>query len=140
MNLPPLPDGPAPLYFTAALVGAALLAWGLARVRTAARRTPAAVVTATLGALLCTAYSGDTSWRFARDHLGMTSASERGVMFAAAELGLFAMALMARQNLAADGAPGTPGVLVWVVTGFQVIPAYSETGPVAGTVRAFVGA
>lgn len=141
MNLPALADASrTPLYLAAVLVTAvAALAWALARVRAAARRTPAAVVTATIGALLCTAYSGDTSWRFARDHLGMHSPSERAVMFAAAELGLFAMALMARQNLTTTGAPGTPGVLVWVVTGVQVIPAYSETGAVAGTVRAFVG-
>jgi hypothetical protein len=89
--------------------------------------------------MLCTAYSGDTSWNFARDHLAMHGAGERAVMFAAGELALFAVALMARQNLTADGAPGTPGVLVWVITGVQVIPAFSESGIVAGTVRAFVG-
>ncbi|MET9414128.1 hypothetical protein ABZY03_08040 [Streptomyces klenkii] len=102
-------------------------------------RVPAAVVVAAVGAVVCTAYSADTSWNFAGDHLGMTSAGERAMMFAAAELGLFAMAFMARQNLRTDGAPGTPGVLVWIVTGVQVIPAYSESGIVAGTVRAFVG-
>jgi hypothetical protein len=141
VNLPALPESArTPLYLAVVLAaGTAVLVWSITRVRRAARRTPAAVVTATLGALLCTAYSGDTSWRFARDHLGMHSMSERALMFGAAELGLFAMALMARQNLTAAGAPGTPGVLVWVVTGVQVIPAYSETGPVAGTVRAFVG-
>jgi hypothetical protein len=94
---------------------------------------------AAVGAMVCTAYSADTSWNFARDHLGMTSGTERGVMFSAAEIGLFAMALMARQNLRTQGAPGTPGVLVWVVTGVMVIPAFSESGIVAGTVRAFVG-
>ncbi|GAA2761933.1 membrane protein [Streptomyces paradoxus] len=60
-------------------------------------------------------------------------------MFAAAELALFATALMARQNLATQGAPGLPGTLVWVITGVQVIPAYAESGPIGGTVRAFVG-
>lgn len=60
-------------------------------------------------------------------------------MFAAAELALFATALMARQNLAAQGAPGLPGTLVWVITGVQVIPAYAESGLIGGTVRAFVG-
>jgi hypothetical protein len=141
VNLPAIPEAArTPLYLAVVLAaGTAVLVWSATRVRRAARRTPAAVVTATLGALLCTAYSGDTSWRFARDHLGMHSFSERGMMFGAAELGLFAMALMARQNLTTTGAPGTPGVLVWVVTGVQVIPAYSETGPIAGTVRAFVG-
>lgn len=129
-----------PLYSLPVLaVLAGVLAYAVKRLRASGARPPAAVVTAAVAALLCTAYSGDTSWRFARDHLGMASGSERAVMFAAAELGLFSMALMARQNLRAVGAPGTPGVLVWVVTGVQVIPAYSETGLVAGTVRAFVG-
>lgn len=118
---------------------AGVLAFAARAVRRAAKTTPAAVVVAALGAMLCTAYSGDTSWNFARDHLAMHSTAERIVMFAAGELALFAVALMARQNLTADGAPGTPGALVWVITSVQVIPAFSESGIVAGTVRAFVG-
>ncbi|MFF7158101.1 hypothetical protein [Streptomyces sp. NPDC008139] len=118
---------------------AAVLAFAATRVRRSAGHPPAAVVVAALGALLCTAYSGDTSWNFAADHLGMSSAGERSIMFAAAELGLFSMALMARQNLRTSGAPGTPGALVWVITGVQVIPAFSESGIVGGFVRAFVG-
>ena len=56
------------------------------------------------------------------------------------ELALFATALMARQNLnGPNAAPGVPGVLVWAITGVQIIPAYAESGPVGGTVRAFVG-
>jgi hypothetical protein len=117
----------------------AVLAFAIRAARNAARTMPRAVVVAALGAMLCTAYSGDTSWNFARDHLAMHGVGERAVMFAAGELALFAVALMARQNLNTDGAPGTPGVLVWVITGVQVIPAYSESGIVAGTVRAFVG-
>jgi hypothetical protein len=98
------------------------------------------VLVASLAAMACTAYSGDTSWRFAEHRLGMTSAAERGAMFAAAELALFSCALMARQNLRGpQGAPGTPGLLVWFITGVQVIPAYSESGFVGGTVRAVVG-
>ncbi|MEV7387590.1 hypothetical protein [Streptomyces sp. NPDC091215] len=103
------------------------------------RRSPAAVLVAALAAAACTAYSADTSWRFAADYLGMTSTGERAAMFAAAELALFACALMARQNLKTQAAPGVPGALVWVVTGVQVIPAYAESGPVGGTVRAVVG-
>lgn len=114
-----------------------LLAVLAALLRTA--RPPAAVVVAALGALVCTAYSGDTSWGFARDRLGMTAVEERSVMFLAAELALFACALMARQNLRTTGAPGTPGLLVWFITGVQVIPAYAESGIVGGTVRAVVG-
>ncbi|NJP73200.1 hypothetical protein, partial [Streptomyces sp. C1-2] len=113
--------------------------WARAR-RRADGRTPAAVVVASLAAMACTAYSADTSWRFAADYLGMASATERGAMFAAAELALFACALMARQNLRSpQGTPGTPGTLVWVITGVQIIPAYSESGIVGGTVRAVVG-
>ncbi|MFI8988642.1 hypothetical protein ACIG63_27140 [Streptomyces antimycoticus] len=137
LELPPYPGVPAVLggVFAAVLVGV------LVHRRRRPGRAPAAVMTAALGALLCTAYSGDTSWRFARDHLDMASRGERSMMFAAAEIGLFAMALMARANLndPDKNGPGAPGVLVWVVTGVQVIPAYSESGAVAGTVRAFVG-
>lgn len=61
-------------------------------------------------------------------------------MFAAAELALFATALMARQNLnGPNGAPGAPGLLTWAIAGVQVIPAYAESGPVGGTVRAVIG-
>ncbi|MGW4199051.1 hypothetical protein [Streptomyces sp. NPDC005004] len=98
-----------------------------------------AVRVAALAALACTAYSADTSWRFAADYLDMAGTTERAGMFAAAELSLFATALMARQNLATQGAPGLPGTLVWVITTVQVIPAFAESGPIGGTVRAFVG-
>ncbi|WSQ12948.1 hypothetical protein OG604_37190 [Streptomyces sp. NBC_01231] len=98
-----------------------------------------AVTVAAVAALGCTAYSADTSWRFATDFLDMAGTAERAAMFAAAELALFATALMARQNMATQGAPGVPGTLVWVITGVQVIPAYAESGPIGGTVRAFVG-
>ncbi|MFD8589856.1 hypothetical protein ACFV1B_09975 [Streptomyces sp. NPDC059637] len=98
-----------------------------------------AVKVAAVAALGCTAYSADTSWRFAADYLDMAGTAERAAMFGAAELALFATALMARQNLTTQGAPGLPGILVWVITGVQMIPAYAESGPVGGTVRAFVG-
>ncbi|CAL9361894.1 hypothetical protein SUDANB105_00684 [Streptomyces sp. enrichment culture] len=107
--------------------------------RPASRSGSPAVKVAALAALGCTAYSADTSWRFAADYLDMAGTTERAAMFSAAELALFATALMARQNLATQGAPGLPGTLVWVITGVQVIPAYAESGPVGGTVRAFVG-
>jgi hypothetical protein len=129
---------PLPAALAAAVVLAAVVALVVAG-RRAARRTPAAVAVAALAAAACTAYSADTSWRFAEHELGMVSTAERAAMFAAAELALLATALMARQNLRTQGAPGTPGVLVWVITGVQVIPAYSESGFVGGTVRAVVG-
>ncbi|MEU9123542.1 hypothetical protein AB0C96_27340 [Streptomyces sp. NPDC048506] len=104
------------------------------------RRGTIAVRVAAMAALGCTAYSADTSWRFAADYLDMGSTVERAFMFAIAELALFATALMARQNLNGPArAPGLPGVLVWVITAVQIIPAYAEFGPVGGTVRALVG-
>ncbi|WP_333742996.1 hypothetical protein [Streptomyces ardesiacus] len=118
-----------------------LTAWATRRRGTRSRKRLGgpAVKVAAVAALGCTAYSADTSWRFAADYLDMAGTAERAGMFAAAELALFATALMARQNLAVQGAPGLPGTLVWVITTVQVIPAYAESGPVGGTVRAFVG-
>ncbi|MFJ4513842.1 hypothetical protein, partial [Streptomyces sp. NPDC088816] len=129
----------------AAVVPAALAlvltAWTIRRrgTRPQKRLGGPAVKVAAVAALGCTAYSADTSWRFAADYLDMAGTAERVGMFAAAELALFATALMARQNLAVQGAPGLPGTLVWVITTVQVIPAYAESGPIGGTVRAFVG-
>ncbi|MFI5820269.1 hypothetical protein ACIA8I_14275 [Streptomyces rishiriensis] len=133
-----------PLLLAAGLPAAltlVLTAWAFRRrgTRPQKRLGGPAVKVAALAALGCTAYSADTSWRFAADYLDMAGTAERAGMFAAAELALFATALMARQNLATQGAPGLPGTLVWVITGVQVIPAYAESGPVGGTVRAFVG-
>ncbi|MCM2579719.1 hypothetical protein [Streptomyces meridianus] len=119
----------------------ALTGWAIRHreARPRERRGNPAVKVAALAALGCTAYSADTSWRFAADYLDMVGIAERAAMFGAAELALFATALMARQNLATQGAPGLPGTLVWGITGVQVIPAYAESGLVGGTVRAFVG-
>ncbi|CQR62767.1 Hypothetical Protein SCAB [Streptomyces leeuwenhoekii] len=103
-------------------------------------RGTVAVPVAAVAALGCTAYSADTSWRFAADYLDMGGTAERVAMFAAAELALFATALMARQNLnGPKQAPGLPGTLTWVITAVQILPAYAESGLVGGTVRAFVG-
>ncbi|MFE1197232.1 hypothetical protein ACFW6E_31450 [Streptomyces olivaceoviridis] len=124
-----------------AAIALALTGWVFQRrvTRPQKRHRSGAVVVSALAALGCTAYSADTSWRFAADYLDIAGTAERASMFAAAELGLFATALMARQNLTTQGAPGLPGTLVWVITGVQVIPAYAESGLVGGTVRAFVG-
>ncbi|MBK3635047.1 hypothetical protein JHN52_19325 [Streptomyces sp. MBT97] len=133
-----------PLLLAAGVPAALVLvvvAWTIRRraMRTQKGLSGPAVKVAALAALGCTAYSADTSWRFAADFLDMAGTAERAGMFAAAELALFATALMARQNLATQGAPGLPGTLVWVITGVQVIPAYAESGLIGGTVRAFVG-
>ncbi|MHB6911373.1 hypothetical protein [Streptomyces sp. DB-54] len=122
-------------------IALALTSWAIRRRGTAVKKRlgDPAVVVAALAAVGCTAYSADTSWRFAADYLDIAGTLERVMLFSAAELGLFATALMARKNLATQGAPGLPGTLVWVITSVQIIPAYAESGPVGGTVRAFVG-
>ncbi|MGA5472548.1 hypothetical protein ACPCUK_27715 [Streptomyces arboris] len=103
------------------------------------------VAAATTGALVCTAYSADTSWRFAGAYLGMVDGTERALMFAAGEVALLACAVMARATKRATatadsaGTPGVPGVLVWVITGVQVIACYATSGIVGGTVRAIIG-
>ncbi|WKX72173.1 hypothetical protein [Streptomyces sp. XD-27] len=143
---PPLPSTPVVLSAVAAVVlGGALLARRLIQQHTHRGRierragTPAVWV-ASLAAIGCTAYSADTSWRFAADYLDMGSTVERAAMFAAAEFALFATALLARQNLHGPRqAPGLPAILTWAITAVQILPAYAESGPVGGTVRAFVG-
>ncbi|MEU2429021.1 hypothetical protein ABZ611_05780 [Streptomyces sp. NPDC007861] len=138
-----------PHWITApAAIAVLLLAAGLSAAWHRRRRKPgaprlrdtAAIPVAAVAAIGCTAYSADTSWRFAADYLDMGSTIERAAMFAAAELALFATALMARQNLnGPKQAPGAPGTLTWVITGVQIVPAYAESGLVGGTVRAVVG-
>ncbi|MFI8535376.1 hypothetical protein ACIGMX_34665 [Streptomyces aquilus] len=130
---------PAALAATAALAITAGALVALARAVRGMDRPPTAVLAAAIAAAGCTAYSADTSWRFAADHLDMRDTSERAAMFAAAELALFATALMARQGLRERGTPGAAGALVWVITSVQIIPAYAESGPIGGTVRAFIG-
>ena len=142
--MPSLPSGIEPVHLVAAVgvLALVLAGWSVRRHRTRAggpRAGTPAVWVSSLAALNCTAYSADTSWRFAADYLDIAGTVERAMMFSAAELALFATALMARQNLKTQGAPGLPGGVVWVITGVQVIPAYAESGTVGGTVRAFVG-
>ncbi|MET8981015.1 hypothetical protein ABZX85_35975 [Streptomyces sp. NPDC004539] len=124
--------------YLVALAVVAFLVWRCVR-RLRGKAAPAIWV-AGVAAIACTGYTADTSWRFAADYLDMGSTLERAAMFAAAELALFANSLLARQNLnGPKGTPGAPGVLVWVITGVQIIPAYAESGLIGGTVRAFVG-
>ncbi|MEU4169469.1 hypothetical protein AB0F46_21660 [Streptomyces sp. NPDC026665] len=108
------------------------------------RRASSTVLAAGIGALVCTSFSGDTSWRFAGHTLHMQN-SERLGLFAAGEVTLIVCAIMARANKkataigASAGTPGVPGVLVWCITGVQIIPAYSEAGLWGGTVRVVFG-
>ncbi|WP_405951511.1 hypothetical protein OG588_40025 [Streptomyces prunicolor] len=135
---------PAPVAIAVLAAVALSAAWPLRRhfrkPSAGQRRSTAAVRVAAVAAIGCTAYSADTSWRFAADYLDMGSTIERAAMFAAAELALFSTALLARANLnGPKQAPGLPGTLTWVITGVQIVPAYAESGLVGGTVRAFVG-
>ncbi|WP_407565962.1 hypothetical protein [Streptomyces sp. 184] len=145
IGMPALPHWfPAPAAIAALLVVVLSAAWSLRKYRrkpsAGQRRSTAAIPVAAVAAIGCTAYSADTSWRFAADYLDMGSAVERAAMFSAAELALFATALMARANLnGSKQAPGVPGTLTWVITCVQIVPAYAESGLVGGTVRAFVG-
>ncbi|SES03805.1 hypothetical protein [Streptomyces qinglanensis] len=122
-----------------------LAGWLIVRGLRAAARPSASVVVASIGAAACTGYTADTSWRFAAHRLGMHSQNERLFFFAAGEIALLACALLARAHKRATttdttaGTSGTPGVLVWVITGVQVIPALTESGLVGGTVRAVIG-
>ncbi|MFF3092291.1 hypothetical protein [Streptomyces cyaneofuscatus] len=126
-----------------ALLGAAL--WATIRTVRSWTWPPLPVLVAGAGALVCTAYSADTSWRFAGERLGMVDSTERLIMFAAGEVALLACAIMARATKKATataddaGSPGTPGILVWVITGVQVIACYATSGIVGGTVRAIIG-
>ncbi|MFB4424825.1 hypothetical protein C5F59_027565 [Streptomyces sp. QL37] len=136
---------PAAGITTAVLLTMLGAAWVTIRTVRAWTWPPVPVLVAAAGALVCTAYSGDTSWRFAGERLGMADSTERAVMFAAGELALLACAVMARANKAATatktaaGTAGVPGVLVWVITSVQVIPCYATSGMVGGTVRAIIG-
>ncbi|WP_051853087.1 hypothetical protein [Streptomyces aureocirculatus] len=109
------------------------------------RRVTGAVFAAGVGALVCTVYSADTSWRFAEHRLDMADTSERVIMFAAGEVALIVCAVMARANKRATatedsaGTPGVPGVLVWGITGAQIIPAFAESGMWGGLIRATFG-
>ncbi|MEU4168885.1 hypothetical protein AB0F46_18655 [Streptomyces sp. NPDC026665] len=130
--------------------GAALLAAGVLLVLATglagyiAHRASGTVLAASIGALVCTGFSADTSWRFA-DHRLHMAVDERLWLFAAGDIVLIVCAVMARANKLATadedqaGTPGVPGVMVWCIAGVQVIPAYSESGVVGGTVRAVFG-
>ncbi|MFJ1858769.1 hypothetical protein ACIOHA_15840 [Streptomyces anulatus] len=136
---------PAAGFTAAALAAISATLWATIRTARAITWPPGSVLTAGAGAIVCTIYSGDTSWRFAGERLGMVDSTERALMFGAGELALLACAVMARANKAATatestaGSAGVPGVLVWVITGVQVIPCYATSGIVGGTVRAVIG-
>ncbi|MER7974978.1 hypothetical protein ABTX35_39245, partial [Streptomyces sp. NPDC096080] len=109
-----------------------------------AHRTSSTVLAAGLGALVCTGFSADTSWRFA-DHTLHMGFRERVWLFAAGEVVLVVCAVMARANKQATatatqaGTPGVPGVMVWCIATVQIIPAFAESGMWGGIIRTVFG-
>jgi hypothetical protein len=109
-----------------------------------AHRASGTVLAASIGALVCTGFSADTSWRFAGHRLHM-AIDERLWLFAAGDIVLIVCAVMARANKLATadedqaGTPGVPGVMVWCIAGVQIVPAFTESGLVGGLVRAVFG-
>ncbi len=129
---------------SAVLIAGVLVTLLVALAAYIAHRTSGTVLAASIGALVCTGFSADTSWRFA-DHRLHMEVRERLWLFAAGEIVLVVCAVMARANKIATsrateaGTPGVPGVMVWCIAGVQVIPAFTESGLVGGLVRAVFG-
>ncbi|MER7930511.1 hypothetical protein ABTY96_46635 [Streptomyces sp. NPDC096057] len=129
---------------SAVLIAGVLVALVIALAAYIAHRTSGTVLAASLGALVCTGFSADTSWRFADHRLHMQT-SERLWLFAAGEIVLVVCAVMARANKIATatdgqaGTPGVPGVMVWAIATVQIIPAFTESGFLGGIVRSAFG-
>ncbi|MEU1824250.1 hypothetical protein ABZ502_17705 [Streptomyces abikoensis] len=141
----PLPSTASAVTDVAVAIVLVLLLVLLARAWSARRKSGRITITVVLGGLAASAltgYSADGSWRFAAQYLDMKNPTERILLFAAAELAMLALVMMARENLnnPKRGVPGTPGVLIKIVTGVQIIPAVMISPDIgAGAVRAFFG-
>lgn len=96
---------------------------------------------AALAAVMCTFVSGNSSWRYFGQHLGVNDTHVRALLFCAGETGQFALALMARENYLAEDSDGggIAGVLVWVISGVTCVPAFAEGGVEGGLVRSALG-
>ena len=126
---------PWPAALAAGLPAAVLLtlvARGTATAwRRVRRRVTVPVAMAGFGAVLATALSGDTAWRFASAHLGISADWERLLIFAVGEVALFSFALAARSNLHEKGRTGVPGLMVWVTCGALAVPAIAVSDNLA---------
>lgn len=125
----------------AAIVPAALFA---RRGTRALRRWNASigVKSAALVALMATGVSMDTNWMFWGTHLHVTNPVLRAFLFADLEEALIVFAIQARENTLrpdGNGKQGIQGVLVWVMSGLAMLPAWIEAGWMEGTVRALAG-
>lgn len=134
--------------YTAAAAALVLLVTVLANKTRGIARPTAGQTAVTVGALVCTGVGVNTAWMFTATHLHITDEFTRVALCGTGEIVLVALGLAARDNLRRDQAPGTPGMLVWVITGFLAIPAYAEGSAqaqgfwqalVAGTWRAVFG-
>lgn len=134
--------------YAAAAAALVLLVTVLANKTRDIARPTAGQIAVTVGALVCTGVGVNTAWMFTDTHLHITDEFTRVALCGTGEIVLVALGLAARDNLRRDQAPGTPGMLVWVITGFLAIPAYAEGSAqaqgfwqalVAGTWRAVFG-
>ncbi|MER8003041.1 hypothetical protein [Streptomyces sp. NPDC095613] len=80
----------------------------------------------TIGALVCTGVGINTAWGFTHTHLNITDTFTRIALCGTGEIVLIALGLAARDNLKREQAPGMPGLLVWIITGFLAVPAFAE--------------
>ncbi|MFF9787180.1 hypothetical protein [Streptomyces nigrescens] len=142
------PTGRHIALYTAAAAALVLLVTVLANKTRGITRPTAGQIAVTVGALVCTGVGVNTAWMFTATHLHITDEFTRVALCGTGEIVLVALGLAARDNLRRDQAPGTPGMLVWVITGFLAIPAYAEGSAqaqgfwqalVAGTWRAVFG-
>ncbi|MFD7922518.1 hypothetical protein ACFV3R_25240 [Streptomyces sp. NPDC059740] len=102
----------------------------------------------TIGAVVCTGVGLNTAWHFTFSALGITDTFTRVSLCGTGEIVLLSLALAARDNLRIKQATGLPGTLVWIITAFLAVPAYTEGADtahgfwqalVAGTWRSVFG-
>jgi len=105
-------------------------------------KASAGVKGAALVALMATGVSMDTNWMFWGTHLHVDNPVLRAFLFADLEEALIVFAIQARENTLREdgnGKQGIQGVLVWVMSGLAMLPAWIEAGWMEGTVRALAG-
>lgn len=92
-----------------------------------------------LVALMCTAISANTSWRFFRDILHIENVVERTAMFAVIEAALIACAYAMRANVNQGQPPGAARTVAWALAGLAGYMALIESGPFEGLARVALG-
>ncbi len=93
-----------------------------------------------LVAVVATAVSVNTSWRFFAQVLHIDNTAERAGMFAVLELALLACGIAMRAAVRRPGGkPGPARVLAWVLCGMAAYMALVLSGPVEGLARVGLG-